>query len=263
VDRGLKDLFLARSLPALGSPENGRFFYPSDKRRNKQNTEAMRKAEGYLDAFWENVDNHYRRKAGTSLDEAVAHIFTERCQLERTPEWIEPLPQPKRKVPVKIAQDVTDSFSHLRLQSPEVFSKFVPAQEKIKSKTRGSAIEKSTIANGIAIPPPQTEDKQPVYILKSRAFKVFRTLFFNPSQSDLPGEVAWADFLYAMSETGFAPEKLYGSVWQFTPAKLDVERSIQFHEPHPAGKIPFRNARRIGRRLNRAYGWHGGTFAVE
>lgn len=47
-----------------------------------------------------------------------------------------------------------------------------------------------------------------------------------------------------MSSTGFAIEKLYGSVWQFTPSDLDVERSIQFHEPHPSGKIPFRMARR-------------------
>lgn len=55
-----------------------------------------------------------------------------------------------------------------------------------------------------------------------------------------------------MVATGFSPERLYGSVWQFHPRDLDVERSIQFHEPHPHGNIPFRVARRIGRRLNRA-----------
>jgi hypothetical protein len=49
----------------------------------------------------------------------------------------------------------------------------------------------------------------------------------------------------------------------FQPSGLDVERSIQFHEPHPAGKIPFRVARRIGRRLERAYGWVGGMFALR
>lgn len=65
-----------------------------------------------------------------------------------------------------------------------------------------------------------------------------------------------------MSSTGFAIEKLYGSVWQFTPSDLDVERSIQFHEPHPSGKIPFRMARRYGRRLFRAYGRHAGMFKL-
>ncbi|KEF56708.1 uncharacterized protein A1O9_06897 [Exophiala aquamarina CBS 119918] len=66
-----------------------------------------------------------------------------------------------------------------------------------------------------------------------------------------------------MASIGFAAEKLYGSVWHFTPLRLDVERSIQFHEPHPSGKIPFTTARRHGSGLNRAYGWHGGIFALQ
>jgi hypothetical protein len=66
-----------------------------------------------------------------------------------------------------------------------------------------------------------------------------------------------------MASTGFRIEKLYGSVWQFSPTSLDVERSIHFHEPHPKGKIPFEVARRHGRRLTRAYGWHGGMFVLK
>jgi hypothetical protein len=67
-----------------------------------------------------------------------------------------------------------------------------------------------------------------------------------------------------MTSTGFHAEKLYGSVWHFQPSRLDVERSIQFHEPHGfAAKIPFTHARRIGRRLARAYGWFGGMFALK
>jgi hypothetical protein len=65
-----------------------------------------------------------------------------------------------------------------------------------------------------------------------------------------------------MKETGFTVQKLYGSVWQFTPQGLDVERGINFHEPHPSGKIPFRTCRRYGRRLNRAYGWTGDMFIL-
>ena len=66
-----------------------------------------------------------------------------------------------------------------------------------------------------------------------------------------------------MASTGFSIEKSHGSVWQFTPSRLDVENAISFHEPHPNGKIAFRIARRIGRRLHRAYGWEGGMFKVE
>ncbi|KAK5716184.1 hypothetical protein LTR15_010010 [Elasticomyces elasticus] len=59
------------------------------------------------------------------------------------------------------------------------------------------------------------------------------------------------------------PEKLYGSVWQFQPIDLDVESSIQFHEPHPAPKLAYIIARRFGRRLERTYGWNGGMFELK
>ncbi|PYI03682.1 hypothetical protein BO78DRAFT_463113 [Aspergillus sclerotiicarbonarius CBS 121057] len=106
-------------------------------------------------------------------------------------------------------------------------------------------------------------DVQPTFTVDRRAYKVFTTLFYVPSRTSQPGEVPWTDFLHAMASTGFSMEKLYGSVWQFTPQRLDVERGIQFHEPHPSGKIPFRTARRHGRRLFRAYGWHSGMFQLE
>ncbi|PLN84620.1 hypothetical protein BDW42DRAFT_162360 [Aspergillus taichungensis] len=65
-----------------------------------------------------------------------------------------------------------------------------------------------------------------------------------------------------MSGTAFSVQKLYGSVWQFTPRNLIVERSILFHEPNFMAKIPYQYARQIGRRLFRAYGWHGGMFGL-
>ncbi|KAF7881482.1 hypothetical protein EAF00_011851 [Botryotinia globosa] len=80
--------------------------------------------------------------------------------------------------------------------------------------------------------------------------RVFNTLFFQPGQNNTPGDVPWVEFLKAMGEMGFAAQKLYGSVWQFTPAsketavKIGSEKSIQFHEPHPGVKINFVIARR-------------------
>jgi hypothetical protein len=101
--------------------------------------------------------------------------------------------------------------------------------------------------------------------LPKRAYKVFTTVFHNPSKEGQPGEIPWTDFLHAMRAMGFAPEKLYGSVWQFTPANqsMNIGRSIQFHEPHPEKKIPYRQAKRIGRRLNRAFGWSGEMFVLR
>lgn len=134
-----------------------------------------------------------------------------------------------------------------------------------KQKTRGlagqpqpnhSAVEQSTLAPGALY------DDQPTFAVDARALKVFRTLFYTPSVSATPGEVVWTDFLHAMGSIGFLIEKLYGSVWQFQPTKLDVERSIQFHEPHPGGKMGYRVARRFGRRLEKSYGWCSGTFVL-
>jgi hypothetical protein len=110
---------------------------------------------------------------------------------------------------------------------------------------------------------PQTPDIQSIMTVSKRPFKVFSTVFHTHSQSDQPGEIPWQDIVHAMAAAGFTPSKLYGSIWQSTPTKLNVEQSIQFHEPHPRGKIPFRTAGCIGRRLSRAYGWRGGMFVLE
>jgi hypothetical protein len=135
-------------------------------------------------------------------------------------------------------------------------------QVKAKVKTRGDT-QLSEMTRADDEPERAAEDAQPVYHVNRNIYKVFRTLFFVPSQTEQPGEVAWTDFLKAMKETGFTFQKLYGSVWQFTPQGLDVERGINFHEPHPSGKIPFRTCRRYGRRLTRAYGWTGDMFILE
>lgn len=39
-------------LADLGTPSGWTFFYPVDKRRTKENVEAMRRGEAHLDAFW-------------------------------------------------------------------------------------------------------------------------------------------------------------------------------------------------------------------
>jgi len=224
----------------------------------------MRKAESSLDLFWDHVDESYQAKTKHSLNQNVPDLSDRLQHLERTAEWIEPTRQTKVISAQKASRDLYESFAPLSLEPTESPSKFVQAEPRNKLKTRGSTHESLELTEELLPEAPiPKSDKQPVFVLKSRAYKVFKTLFFNPSQTDLPGEISWTDFLFAMASTGFSPEKLYGSVWQFTPSILDVERSISFHEPHPGGKIPFQNARRMGRRLARAYGWHGGMFVPE
>ncbi|TEY70093.1 hypothetical protein BOTCAL_0111g00110 [Botryotinia calthae] len=247
-----------KGLAKFGSPAEGRFYYPSDERRNKQNTESMRKAENNLDEFWQKMDEVYQKYTGQTLTQAVKHICTDVRPLERTPEWVEPTKVQKTKTQDRSSRD--EAFSISQFDSEDT-GKFTAPKPKFKPKTRGPAITtESPIILAAAAPTP---DSQPTFRLKARGIKVFRALFWQPSLNDPPGEVRWADFLYAMTFIGFAAEKQYGSVWQFTPTKLDVDRSIQFHEPHPSGKIAFRTARRMGRRLNKSYGWEGEMFVLE
>lgn len=274
--------FRGTVLAKFGDPSDGKFNYPSDKKRTQKTTNDMRKAEGNLDAFWKAADLHYQKRGGRPRINTRLSILESR-QLERTPEWIEPIKPTKSTVSKTNEQKTADSFSHLSISQPE--SPFEAPIEKVKAKTRGDALPQDE-SNDLDNLPEEPSDTQPTFQVNNRAFKVFKTLFHSPFQSDLPGETPWTDFLYAMAATGFIPEKLYGtlhspliftrnvwlreradsnvgSVWQFTPTTLDVERSIQFHEPHPRSKIPFQHARRIGRRLNRAYGWTGSIFVLE
>jgi hypothetical protein len=204
--------------------------------------------------------------AGTALH----HLLSQPRILRRTAEWVEPTSTATKTK----AEPVLDPelfvlnrpLSNIFLEHPESRQEASAsnAQPKVKAKTKG--VPSEVRDDNVATPEDvgsMSHDTQPTFSVDARALKVFRTLFFNPEVTSTPGSVPWNDFLHAMVSTGFAAEKLYGSVWQFSPTRLDVERGIHFHEPHPSGKIPFEVARQHGRRLARAYGWFGGMFVLK
>ena len=258
-----KDLKGVKSLAALGAPFQNRFYYPVQKRRTKQITEAMRKAEHVLDAFWRNIDLHF--KSTGSLRESIRRLLSQNHQLQRTPEWVEPV-RDRSKDMLTAASD--DSPLYIPFSQPEMESgqpskgQDLSDYQAIRQKTKTRGVPQADEPTTTEIPQRLLPDNQPTIAVSKRALKVFSTIFFVPSHTDQEGHIPWSDFLHAMVSAGFVPEKLYGSVWQFTPTKLDVERSIHFHEPHPAGKIPYYTARRHGRRLNRAYGWTSDMFVL-
>lgn len=189
--------------------------------------------------------------------------------LHHTPDCIEPSTtkpdQNQRDDLEDLTRPLSEIYFDLQQRTEETLTPPLAKkhEKKMKKKTRG--VPKPPLASKEPTLPQsdQEAEPQPTLSVDKRALKAFSTLFFCPSRAAKPGEVPWNDFLHAMKSAGFASEKLYGSVWQFTSSSLKVERRIQFHEPHPAGKIPFRTARRIGRRLNRAYGWRGDMFCLQ
>lgn len=288
-----------QDLYKLGVPTNGQYYYPVDKRRTKGNHEAMQRAEQHLDIFWKQADStaEIRRQwkldhlkkcdecCDCGVDSAVRRLLTSgtRC-VQRTGGWVEPVvnqrvgtkniktnevllgPLSEVYFDLERRTEATIGANHRHSHQHHGHSHAHSHQHdhvKPKAKTRGLAGKEN-------VPPTTRSDQsssakpdvQPIFELDARAIKVFRTIFFTPSATSTPGEVTWADFLHAMAATGFKAEKLYGSVWNFSPSTLDIERSIQIHEPHPSGKIPYRTCRRHGRRLNKAYGWHGDMFML-
>ena len=210
----------------------------------------MREAESHLDEFWRHIDGHYVKRTGKTMHEICSDLLTPRT-LERTPEWIEPVARsiPEKSSPAAV---LTNTFSSLSIDD-RVAQDDIAAPIKVKVKTRGTAIAPDDIA---------PEDAPPVPV-PSRAYKVFRVLFYNPMHDiDTPGEIPWSEFLYALSSIDFAVQKQNGSAWLFTPSGT-AQRSIIFHEPHLSSKIPIQIARRHGRPLSRAYGWATETFVVE
>uniref|UniRef100_L2GJ91 Uncharacterized protein n=1 Tax=Colletotrichum fructicola (strain Nara gc5) TaxID=1213859 RepID=L2GJ91_COLFN len=221
-------------LPAarLAEPSNNRFAYPSEKRRTKAVTATLIEAERNLDGVWDAVETCPRAQP-----QPAAHPGTDIVY------------RPLSTLYFEKSGEAADDAAQL---------------PKLKKKTKGVAsqdpAETSTPTTEAAT---HIETSAPPIRVDARSFKVFRTLFFDPNVTSHPGQVSWKDFLHAMTGTGiFAAEKLYGSVWQFERTDGDQSR-IQFHEPHPYSKIPFVVARRIGRRLNRNYGWTGDMFVLK
>lgn len=254
----------------LADPSDKKFFYPTEKRRTKETVDALRQAEANLDAFWDKFDKSLYAKAGDLRKTALQKLLSQKRTLQRTPEWVAPPPAEKKTTKPAVAEDDAIyrplSTFYFELAGGAPAEKAVPAPPKTKVKTRGAAnasVAEQQQQLTDATANLTLDDQQPTFRVDSRALKVFRNLFYQPAVTSTPGEVSWNDFLHAMTSAGFGAEKLYGSVWHFQPTQLDVERSIQFHEPHPVGKIPFRMARRIGRRLARAYGWVGGMFVLR
>lgn len=249
---------ISDSIASLGIPSDSRFYYPVDKRGTRENTESMRTAEKNLDDFWRAMDGELVSKGAVT---SRTRSLLDGRLLQRTEEWIEPSKAQQVEAVSVLPRSLAEQMLHLERSTTSTLDVGSSTAPKNKTKTRG--ISELAIADADAVPQPMKPmkfDQQPEFQVDKRAHKVFKTIFFTPSTSSLPGEVAWADFLHAMGSAGFGIEKLYGSAWQFTPTNLDVERAIQFHEPHPSGKMSFVWARRIGRRLSRAYGWSGGMF---
>ena len=253
--------FSDTTLVALGKP-GSQFRYPVKKRRSQANVQMLRSAETALDTFWAAADARFLECAGTTPHDLIRHILTERS-LQRTPPWQEPAKDLQSISPEQPAEYIYIPFSYtLHEPAVQITGAFDRLAVFVRPKIKTHGLARTDSGHEDERMPEGVSDEQPTFTVDKRAHKVFRNLFYSPLSKDHPGDVPWQDFLHAMVAVGFAAEKLQGSAWQFTPVKLDVQQPIQFHEPHPAHKLPFTWACRNGRRLARTYGWEGHMFQL-
>ncbi|KAI5244153.1 hypothetical protein E4T42_07198 [Aureobasidium subglaciale] len=290
-------------LAELGSPGDGRFSYPISNRRTKTNASALYKAEHQLDAFWHEIDTHFASQPSTLPDKMMRLLLAGDRSLHRTTEWQEPV-----KAEVKTNGKLNgrangktsnkgkgkfNSISAINAKDKQTEKTTPPVQQSYESSDeqlsttylqlgrhkrhaslQDSPSKTSPTKSKVTQSPSNdasTASSTPALTVDKRAKKTFSTLFFVPSTHDTPADTTWTDFIHAMLSCNFGVEKLYGSIWHFTPPAEPAEKkagqgeskqSIQFHAPWNEDKIRYYVARLMGRRLKRAYGWNTDTFVV-
>ncbi|KAK0702821.1 hypothetical protein B0H67DRAFT_595155 [Lasiosphaeris hirsuta] len=266
ICEGIRDRHFV-PIAELGDVSNRRFFYPTERRRTKENVETLRRAEQNLDEFWRAVDKIVDVRCGHLRGTIVRALLSEKRTLRRIPEWVDTCSsgsatgkqnqQQQRHATSGDVKSLYKPLSTLYFNTGQIAGRADDASTTPKDKKKTSG-EPAPIETS-SLPPPAATIR-----VDSRALKVFRTLFFDPGVTSSPAVVCWQDFVYAMTSTGlFSAEKLYGSVWQFQRLDTKTPTGIQFHQPHLQGKILFAVARSMGRRLNRSFGWIGTSFVLE
>ncbi|CAD0084026.1 unnamed protein product [Aureobasidium vineae] len=251
-------------LADLGSPGDGRFSYPISNRRTKTNASALHKAEFHLDAFWSEVDKHLASQSVILPDRMMRLLLSGKRSLHRTSEWEEPVVDiPKGKMngrsngksQGKINGKFNSNSNDERNGKPACTQNFEAAITPLSStylQLRGSHKRQSSIQESVSI----TRDSQDADVLATNGQR-------GAKENFTAATVSTSDFVHAMLSIGFVVEKLYASVWHFTPPESVPGESIQFHAPHVGDKIRYHMARLFGRRLQRAYDWNEGMFVVQ
>lgn len=188
----------------------------------------------------------------------------------RTPEW--PGYPEEEDDDVPSSTIAPEDFSGKSLSHrQDLAEKFKPQKKtrtKVKTRPAEQPAERDAASKSSSKTPRNPEEEIPRQQLNvdKRAKGIFEMLFYQPlaGKTQLPGEIHWRDFLYAMHNAGFSVKKLGGSSWQFTPdPSCGYARSIQFHEPHPEPNISVSRAKFYSRRLAKTYNWCAETFGEE
>lgn len=123
---------------------DGKFRYPVDKRKIRENTEVMQAAERNLDSFWTKVDGQLVHKTSLFKHPTLRNFLSDERILHRTPDWEE-------SDSARPANQRVDSIDELCRPLSQIYfglehrtqgtltSEKTPVGKKSKVKTRGAS----------------------------------------------------------------------------------------------------------------------------
>lgn len=229
--------------------------YPIDKPRTKARNERMQRAESNLGNFWNEFDKHVKMHCPKAISHCWETQWPQTVELKRTQDWVDAETGP-------VLSATPFSFGDEKASKTEETSSV--SKNRKKKRRNGKVLDSPKTDALLADTPPAPQipaPEEPPVKISAEAWRVVEGgLFYAPKNNDNVSEIPWSDFLEVMRSLGFTAQKMFGLVWRFQPgdkakaAGFD-DRSIDFHKHHgPVTKLTRVIARRIGRRLNRAYG---------
>jgi hypothetical protein len=256
--------------PSLGDPSDGKFDYPVQQGKNKKKVvEQMCRAEANLDTLWGSIDAKLKELADGHAQVALQRLLDQGGDMRRTKSWSERHQEwsekYKSETPARLPSDLLCEPQALSRifhdASKDITGNFDKSTISIKTeeKTRGEPAPDEAAAELARDPSPE---RRPTLKVSKKAFQTFSKIFHDPdANGTAAGPVQWRDFKTALTSLGFTAAQMHGSQWQFNPSpQMELARGISFHQPHPETTFSRDQARNIGTRLHRVYGWDASTF---
>ena len=174
-------------LGAYGDPTSSRFYYPVQKRQTKENNEATQAAERNLGALWDKFDAHMHQHVSATSYKALQKFMPKEGEIQRTSDWTEP-----EKTSSEISHEAPGTVNlDFGDHDDEKLSFRTSALNLTgKIKTRGQTSQETPTDHDVRPVTASAPLQGPVFSLKKRPYKVFSTLFHQPSVQSTPGEVA-------------------------------------------------------------------------
>ncbi|KAL6711395.1 hypothetical protein ACN47E_004329 [Coniothyrium glycines] len=152
---------------------------------------------------------------------------------------------------------VADDQFFLPLPMENVHVPPTDSMRRLKVKTKGTAQRETPVdSNNVD---ESCAHATVVIELPKRTLSVVRAMFPETPQ-ERSTEIEWSTFVSAMNDCGFTARNGGGSIVIFDGKQC--EGRIVFHRPHPSPKIDPVMLQSMGRRMNKWFGWHRGTFIL-